>query len=118
MGQIGPSQRADAMFLEFSVANFRSFKDRATLSMEATTDDWLEETHIANVGGRRLARTVAVYGANAGGKSNLLLAMSTFREFLKNSSKLDLGKRNHPGHSSPFRNNTANGHPDWSNQAI
>jgi AAA15 family ATPase/GTPase len=94
MGQIGPSQRADAMFLEFSVANFRSFKDRATLSMEATTDDWLEETHIANVGGRRLARTVAVYGANAGGKSNLLLAMSTFREFLKNSSKnTQLGDR-------------------------
>lgn len=82
------------MFLEFSVANFRSFKDRATLSMEATTDDWLEETHVANVGGRRLARTVAVYGANAGGKSNLLLAMSTFREFLKNSSKnTQLGDR-------------------------
>ena len=82
------------MFLEFSVANFRSFKDRATLSMEATSDDWLEETHVASVGVRRLARTVAVYGANAGGKSNLLLAMSTFREFLKNSSKnTQLGDR-------------------------
>jgi hypothetical protein len=62
--------------------------------MEATSDDWLEETHVASVGVRRLARTVAVYGANAGGKSNLLLAMSTFREFLKNSSKnTQLGDR-------------------------
>ncbi len=92
------------MLLEFSVANFRSFKDRATLSMEATTDDWLEETHVTSVAGRRLARTVAIYGANAGGKSNLLLAMNTFREFLKNSSKdTQLGDRIPV---TPFRLNT------------
>ena len=82
------------MLIEFSVANFRSFKDRATLSMEAGPDDWLEETHVARVDQRRLVRTAAIYGANAGGKSNFLAAMATFRDFVKNSSKsLQLGDR-------------------------
>ena len=75
------------MFLQFSVANFRSFKDRATLSMEASSDDWLEESHVLVRGHFRPLRSAAIYGANAGGKSNFLSAMATFREFVKNSSK-------------------------------
>ena len=75
------------MLIEFSVANYRSFRDRATLSVEASNDDWLGESHVALVGDRRLLRSVAVYGANAGGKSNFLTAMVVFREFVKNSSK-------------------------------
>jgi uncharacterized protein len=82
------------MLIEFTVANFRSFKDRATLSLEAGSDDWLEETHVAQAGGLRLLRTSAIYGANAGGKTNFLAAMATFRDFVKNSSKsLQLGDR-------------------------
>ena len=82
------------MLIEFSVANYRSFRDRATLSLEASPDDWLEESHVVQSGDRRLLRTAAIYGANAGGKSNFLSAMATFRDLVKNSSKsLQLGDR-------------------------
>jgi uncharacterized protein len=75
------------MLIEFSTGNFRSFKERATLSMEASPDDWLEETHVATVNGCRLLKSAAIYGANAGGKSNFLTAMAVFREFVQKSSK-------------------------------
>lgn len=75
------------MLIEFSIGNFRSFKEKVTLSLEATTDDWLEESHVATVAGRRLLKSAAIFGANASGKSNLLAGMETFREFVQTSSK-------------------------------
>jgi AAA15 family ATPase/GTPase len=75
------------MLIEFSVANFRSIKEKATLSLDASSDDWLQETNVFSVGQQRLLKSAAIYGPNAGGKTNLLAAMSTFRELLLNSSK-------------------------------
>jgi len=75
------------MLIEFSVQNFRSFKERATLSLEASTDDWLEDECVATVDGLRLLKSAAIFGANAGGKSNFLKAMAVFRDFVRNSSK-------------------------------
>lgn len=75
------------MLIEFSVQNFRSFKEKATLSLEASTDDWLEDECVTTVGGMRLLKSAAVFGANAGGKSNFLKAMAVFRNFIRNSSK-------------------------------
>ncbi len=75
------------MLIEFSVQNFRSFKERATLSLEASTDDWLEDECVAKVGALRLLKSAAIFGANAGGKSNFLKAMAVFRDFIRNSSK-------------------------------
>ena len=75
------------MLLQFTVGNFKSFKEKATLSLEATPDDWLEEGNVAVVGERRLLKAAAIYGANASGKSNFLSAMACFRDWVKNSSK-------------------------------
>ena len=75
------------MLLRFTVGNFKSFKEKATLSLEATSDDWLEEGNVAVVGERRLLKAAAIYGANASGKSNLLTAMAFFRDWVENSSK-------------------------------
>lgn len=75
------------MLIEFSIGNFRSFKERATLSLEASSDDWLEESHVMTVAGQRLLKSAAIYGANAGGKSNFLAGMRNFRQFVLNSSK-------------------------------
>ena len=57
------------MLLQFTVGNFKSFKEKATLSMEATPDDWLEEENVATVGAQRLLKSAAIYGPNAGGKT-------------------------------------------------
>jgi AAA15 family ATPase/GTPase len=69
------------MLLQFTVGNFKSFKDKVTLSLEATTDDWLEEDNVAQIANPalRLLKAAAIYGPNAGGKSNLIEAMALFR---------------------------------------
>lgn len=77
------------MFLQFTVGNFKSFKDKATLSLEATTDDWREDDNIAHVAkpDLRLVKAAAIYGPNAGGKSNFIEAMTRFRKLILESSK-------------------------------
>lgn len=63
------------MLLQFSVENYKSFKERAVLSLEASTDHELE-SNLTLVGKKRILNSAAVFGANAAGKSNLFLAMT------------------------------------------
>lgn len=70
------------MIQEFTVKNFRSFKDKVTLSFEATKDTTFESSHVVEVApGVRLLRLALVFGANASGKSNLLAAFDYLRNF-------------------------------------
>ena len=67
------------MLVQFSVKNFRSFKNEAVLSMEASTD--LDHTeNVAEISnGRnidRILKNVSIFGANAAGKSNLFKALT------------------------------------------
>lgn len=76
------------MLLEFSVTNFRSFKERATLSLLAAEDEHAHpESIVLAPDGTRLLRTAAVYGANASGKSNLIKALRFVRDFVQSSFK-------------------------------
>lgn len=70
------------MIQEFKIKNFLSFRDESILSFEATKDDTFEEYQVVEVApGVRLLRFSLVYGANASGKSNLLVALNYLREF-------------------------------------
>jgi len=85
---IGPERGAYDMLIQFSVSNFRSFKDKATLNMVASPKNELADTNIINVSNKlRLTRTAAIYGSNASGKSNLIKAMSFMKYFVATSSK-------------------------------
>jgi len=75
------------MLIQFTVGNFKSFKDKATLSLEATHDDWREDDNLAPLLDLRLVKAAAIYGPNAGGKSNFLAAMMAFRKLIEESSK-------------------------------
>ncbi|MGK7918745.1 MAG: ATP/GTP-binding protein, partial [Trichodesmium sp.] len=80
------------MLIEFSVGNYLSFKETVTLSMVATnvTDDnkSVDENNVFQVDEElSLLKSVAVYGANASGKSNLITAIAFMRWFVLNSSK-------------------------------
>jgi uncharacterized protein len=72
------------MIQEFSVQNFLSFKDKQTISFVATSDKTLldELTVDTGLGGIRLLRLSMIYGANASGKSNLLLAVQALWKLL------------------------------------
>ena len=64
------------MLIEFSVTNFRSFRDKMTLSMKASKGkENISNTFESEYG--RFLRSAAIYGANAAGKSTIIKAVST-----------------------------------------
>ncbi|HEB55081.1 MAG TPA: ATP-binding protein, partial [Gammaproteobacteria bacterium] len=71
------------MLIEFSTANFRSLRDRQTLSLtKAKGDELVESNTFTTVAANKfeLLRSAAIYGPNASGKSNFLLALQTMKE--------------------------------------
>lgn len=77
------------MLIEFRVANFRSFRDSQTLSMIAAnfTEHVATNTFDSGLPGfGRFLRSAAIYGPNAAGKSNLLLALQWMQAFVLQSS--------------------------------
>lgn len=91
------------MLIELSVANYRSFKERVTLSMEAESrlherDRAVDERNIASTPHGDILRVAGVYGANASGKSNLVRAISTLRWLV-----LDSAREGTPPPADPFR---------------
>ena len=75
------------MIINFTVGNYRSFKDKKVLSMEATAIKELNESVIEKEGYRLLPSAV-IYGANSSGKSNFLKAIGKFGEIVNYSSKM------------------------------
>jgi len=70
------------MLVEFRVKNFRSLRDEQVLSLVASKDKTLHDTHTLDTGIRAaptLLRSTAIYGANASGKSNLIKALQYMR---------------------------------------
>lgn len=76
------------MLINFTVGNYRSFKEKMTLNMEATAIKELKESVVVK-DGYKLLPTAVIYGANSSGKSNLLNAIRKFRKIVLHSSKLN-----------------------------
>ena len=74
------------MLIEFSVKNYRSFRDEAVLSMEANGSGTLKSVLIP-FGGIQILPGVAIYGKNGGGKSNVIRAFWLAVQFIKNAQK-------------------------------
>jgi uncharacterized protein len=78
------------MLLEFRVSNFRSIRDEQVFSMVAASGDkTFADTHLAPTGLKGLpnvVRSAVVYGANASGKSTLLLALQYMRTVVAESA--------------------------------
>jgi hypothetical protein len=76
------------VLIEFSVANYLSFKDLATFSMVPTSIRELKDSNVFTaVPKLNLLKSSAIYGANASGKSNLCKAMQFMTKFVQISSK-------------------------------
>ncbi len=79
------------MIIEFKCSNFLSIKDEVKLNM-STVKSYTEhtETHVIKDTGREdieLLKSIAIYGSNGGGKSNLLEAMNFMKSLIHNSFK-------------------------------
>ncbi len=80
------------MLVEFSVGNYKSFKDIVRFSMVSANltskNKGLDNSNIFEYKKSiKLVKTTALYGPNASGKSNLIKAFKFMRNFIINSSK-------------------------------
>jgi len=83
------------MLVEFRVKNFRSLRDEHVLSLVASKDKTLTDTHTLATGltaAPRLLKSAALYGANASGKSNLVKALQYMRAVVLESAALPPGQ--------------------------
>lgn len=82
------------MMIQFTVENHRSIKNSAIISFAASKDKSFEEYLLHPDAKKTLLPTLAIYGANAAGKSNLLHAMMTMREMVAgNAAKASKGQK-------------------------
>ena len=65
------------MLIQFSIKNYRSIKDSVVISFAASKDKSLESYLLHPDEKRTLLPAIAIYGANAAGKSNMLYALMT-----------------------------------------
>lgn len=70
------------MILEFSLSNFRSIKNRQTLSFIADDDAHLDNYYVIEKGGYRILKLISILGANASGKSNILGGLNFLRNIV------------------------------------
>jgi len=72
------------MLIEFTIKNFSSIKDEIVFSMESTKykADNLENNNF-KLGTLELLKSAVIFGPNASGKSNILLAMKKMRDVIE-----------------------------------
>ena len=75
------------MLVEFSVKNFRSFKEKVTFSMEKGVGEELDK-NIININNLKVLKSAAIYGANASGKSNLINAFTVAILMVRSSNTI------------------------------
>lgn len=69
------------MLVNYSFSNFRSFKNRTSLSMIAGMQRTLNENLIRKKG-LRIIPSAVIYGANASGKSNIIMSLAVMKEIV------------------------------------
>jgi len=95
------------MLIQFSVKNYKAFKDKATLTFIASNydKDVREQENVVNIdlANLRLLTSAVIYGSNASGKTTILDALYTMCQFVVRSVE---GQRGHKIPLDPFRFNT------------
>ena len=77
------------MLLEFRVGNFRSIRDVQALSLVASSDNEHSDTHLEATGiptSPNAIKSAVIYGANASGKTSLLMALEYMRAVVAESA--------------------------------
>jgi hypothetical protein len=92
------------MLWQFTVKNYKTFKDKAILSLIASSYDKktreAENIYLDEVFNKRILKSAVVYGANASGKSTLINAIAFMRLFVLRSSR---GQQGDSIDVDPFR---------------
>jgi hypothetical protein len=95
------------MLLKFILSNYRSFKDKATLDLEACSiKEYSENVFFSKCGSQpsNILKSVTLLGANSSGKSNLFKGFDLMRYMVINSAKETALTKTY--HIEPFRLST------------
>ena len=77
------------MLVQFTVENFLSIRDKVYLSLEPSKDSEHPENLITK-GDYKAVNSVAIYGANASGKSSLFKAITVALIMIRNSNNVQI----------------------------
>jgi AAA15 family ATPase/GTPase len=82
------------MIIDFTITNFRSIRDEQTFSLHASNpgSHLLDNVSYPDGGRVGVLKSVGIYGANASGKSNLLLAFEALQYMVRASGRFKDGK--------------------------
>ena len=74
--------------INFSITNYKMFRDRTVISMEATKDKRLSDNafSIEQLPKSKILKLITAYGANASGKTSVFNAMQLFTNFIRVSA--------------------------------
>ncbi|PCK01970.1 MAG: hypothetical protein COA42_22510 [Alteromonadaceae bacterium] len=81
------------MLIDFTVKNYRSFRDVQLLSLYADSKPRHHSGNISYDNDLGILRTCAIYGANASGKTNVIKAFEALKGIVVNSGDLKDGDR-------------------------
>jgi uncharacterized protein len=78
------------MLIEFSVENFRSIKNKQTLSLVTSnlSENKNQKDNIFSINNISLLKVAFIYGANASGKSNLIMALDIMDQIVRKSASV------------------------------
>lgn len=92
------------MLVDFEVTNFRSFRDSARITLEPIPAYKERAENTFSMSRCRLLKGAAIYGPNAGGKSNFVQAIDFATSFIRNSATRSVGTTPIP--VTPFKLDT------------
>lgn len=75
-------RRKPIMLIQFTIENHRSIRNSAVISFAASRDKSFEEYLLHPDAKKALLPVIAIYGANAAGKSNVLHGLRTMKEMV------------------------------------
>lgn len=96
-------RRVIIMLIQFSFKNFKSFKDETLVDLTASSVKEHPYNLIETVNGDKYLKVLAIYGANASGKSNVIEAFSFMRSFVMNSLSLVSDEDKHHKKAIPIK---------------
>lgn len=83
------------MLIDFAITNFRSIKERQVFSLQTVSRITEKPENTIQSGNEQLLRSAVIYGRNASGKSNLMLALDILYN-LNNQYDYNLSKAYQP----------------------
>lgn len=79
--------------LSFTVENYRSIANRRSINFVPASIKDKPDTNIDVYEGKKYLRTIAIYGANSSGKSNLIRAIAAMGSIVRTSVKINEGEK-------------------------